>query len=47
MSEFIEMVCPHCDGSGKVNKEPCQYCEGWGWVSLERYEAYESEADDE
>jgi DnaJ-class molecular chaperone len=49
MSEYplVEMICPACGGSGKVKKADCPYCYGDGWVSLERYEAYESEVDDE
>jgi DnaJ-class molecular chaperone len=40
MSEFIDMVCPACGGSGKVKKADCPYCYGDGWVSLAKYESY-------
>jgi DnaJ-class molecular chaperone len=43
MSEYplVEMVCPHCQGTGKVNNEPCPYCDGWGGVTVEKYDAYD------
>lgn len=41
MSEFIDMICPKCEGTGKQDKKTeCDLCSGWCWVSLEVYEEY-------
>ena len=47
MTEYplVEMICPACGGTGKVLKEPCPYCDGWGGVTVEKYEAYVEDED--
>ena len=47
ISDLIEMVCPKCGGSGKVGKEVCYLCDGWGYVSLAVHDEYVAKQHDE
>jgi DnaJ-class molecular chaperone len=47
-SDFIDMICPKCSGSGKQGKkEACDLCAGQCWISLERYEEYMAKVQEE
>ena len=47
-SDLIDMICPKCEGKGKLDKKTeCDLCAGWCYVPLAIYEQYEKEKKDD